>query len=216
MPFGIGGILGGERYQKIVLLVFRRLHFVGDYLRLEFYGNLYNPERRITTNGGPMKMKRDAEFWITVVYVIAFIVAMVYPRQKTYAQTATVVELSATDAKTAKELWAAKQKADDAWKAEKNLIEIRYMIKDGRFKAGFDETNGQFEFSKDFRYVVPKTFGQSMYWVYPNGDSWGGGIQVPSCQQGSGITTSLPCGCSQAALKFSASDSTDNTVVVSQ
>lgn len=71
------------------------------------------------------------------------------------AQDAKVVELGQTDAADAKRLYEAKVAADKAWNVEYSKISGLYRD----FPSGI-------EFSKDFRFIVPKTGGISST---PNG-----------------------------------------------
>jgi hypothetical protein len=61
------------------------------------------------------------------------------------AQDAQVVELDKTDATQAKQLYEAKIAADKAWDSFNATVKL---------PKGFPS---QFEFSKDFRFIVPKT-----------------------------------------------------------
>lgn len=63
-----------------------------------------------------------------------------------FGQDATVVELSSADAAQAKELYAAKVAADKAWDQAYSKIIGKY--RDFSYGA---------EFSKDFRFIVPKS-----------------------------------------------------------
>lgn len=92
-----------------------------------------------------------------------------------FAQDAVVVELSPTDAVKAKQLYEAKAAADKAW-------DDLYTGMAQRYPASFLRY-GSFEFSKDFRFVVPKQAQNS-------GTIWSSGCMtfVPS----SGTFTTPP------------------------
>jgi hypothetical protein len=97
-----------------------------------------------------------------------------------FAQDAVVVELSKSDADQAKQLYAAKQAADKAW-------DDHYKTIIGKYR---DFSNGA-DFSKDFRFIVPKTGGTTLtsccystYW------SWGTGCPITvTPATGSGFLT---------------------------
>jgi hypothetical protein len=87
-----------------------------------------------------------------------------------FAQDAKVVELSQADATQAKQLYQAKIAADKAW---------------DDFNAKLRESHqeiGQIEFSKDFRFIVPKPY------TPPN--TWGSCITLgsASCPTCTGVT----------------------------
>ena len=67
------------------------------------------------------------------------------------AQTANVIELSPADTITAKAAWQNLQDAEKKWKDEQSVIGRKYATLPGN--PGFEHG---FEFSKDFKYIVPK------------------------------------------------------------
>jgi hypothetical protein len=87
------------------------------------------------------------------------------------AQTANVIELKPEDSSRAQKAWDDLQKAEAGWKDVQDQIDMKYVevpfdgksggtftwpgdVKNGfRPKSGF---NGGFEFSQDFKYIVPK------------------------------------------------------------
>lgn len=94
-----------------------------------------------------------------------------------FAQTANVIELDPPDTARAQKAWDALQKAQAEWDATRDSVGLRYAvtpgasifslncgpIRDGGItcqhtRPGFE--NG-FEFSKDFKYIVPKAAAPS-------------------------------------------------------
>lgn len=95
-----------------------------------------------------------------------------------FPQTANVIELAPDDSARAKAAWDVLQTAQHNWDDLQEHMRVKYTT-DGRNdkdrwpKAAF--TYG-FEFSKDFRFIVPKlaTSGTLTY-----GNSWGGNYITP-------------------------------------
>ena len=108
----------------------------------------------------------------TIVFAVLFLSASLY------AQTAKVVALSADDAKTAKSLYDEQAALDKRKAAFEELVRTRYLtVKKGdkewgdegvvfslngsgttiktSYRAGWNY--GQFEYSEDFKYIVPKS-----------------------------------------------------------
>jgi hypothetical protein len=77
-----------------------------------------------------------------------------------FAQTAVVVELSVGETRDAKQLYEAKMAADKAW-------EIGYA----RLLKKHEFSNGDADFSKDFRFMVPKT-GSAITWGSGTCGTW--------------------------------------------
>lgn len=83
-----------------------------------------------------------------------------------FAQDAVVVELSKSDADQAKQLYEAKQAADKAWDDHYKAIIGKYRD----FSSGAD-------FSKDFRFIVPKT-STTTSCCYSGNWGWGSGCPI--------------------------------------
>jgi hypothetical protein len=106
-----------------------------------------------------------------------------------FAQTANVIELTPADQARAQKSWDAKQKADTEWESVRHDIGHRYAGTDGddvglsrggpfTMKGEMGEGNVKtmrpapgfesgFEFSKDFRFIVPKVAEPKPYQFYP-------------------------------------------------
>jgi hypothetical protein len=117
------------------------------------------------------------------------------------AQTANVIELSPVDAARAQKAWDTLQRAQAEWKETQKDMEVKYVplgakghctiATDGRCLS--DEWINGFEFSKDFKAIVPKTWTQT--WTaggntiltpaYPTYPCWG--WTTPTCV-GTGCT----------------------------
>ena len=76
------------------------------------------------------------------------------------AQTANVIELDPADAARAQKAWDAKQRADAEWDALRAQIQRKYADPQDRILIPDHSQIGPFingfEFSKDFRFIVPK------------------------------------------------------------
>jgi hypothetical protein len=122
-------------------------------------------------------------------YLIAFLLAAL----SVGAQTANVIELKPADTAQAQKAWDALQKAQREWENVQETIGSKYVYTGPVWAiggtgmkeihqpvAGFD---GGFEFSKDFKYIVPKLPEQK---PYPYGQ-WGGVVGTPyigDCSKG--------------------------------
>ena len=102
---------------------------------------------------------------------LILVVASLFLSGTVFAQTANVIELSATDTAKAQKAWDVLQKAQAEWNGLQEEIKQKYTFNtsqkddpnclgatvNGKYygcpKKGFE--NG-FEFSKDFRFIVPK------------------------------------------------------------
>lgn len=104
------------------------------------------------------------------------------------SQTAHVVALDADDAAASAQLYKAKVDADKAWEDQHDAIGKKYLQATGgphgfRPRTGFE--NG-FEFSKDFKVVVPVP-SQSYGYIASAGGAW---ISSSCC----GTVTQTYCG----------------------
>jgi hypothetical protein len=103
-----------------------------------------------------------------------------------FAQEAVVVELSQTDASQAKDLYAAKVAADKAWDEAYSKIIGKYQ----GFNSGAD-------FSKDFRFIVPKsvstitTWNSGCIYGWPSGIYAAPAIGTPNWGYSSGGTGAI-------------------------
>jgi hypothetical protein len=84
-------------------------------------------------------------------YLMIFVLCSV-----AFAQDAVVIELSKTDAITAKTLYDAKIKSDQAWELFNGKLKETY-------KNAYDGVSfySGIQFSKDFRFIVPKPYSSS-------------------------------------------------------
>jgi hypothetical protein len=96
-------------------------------------------------------------------FVLIFVLSL---SAAAFAQDAVVVELSKSDADQAKQLYEAKQSADKAWDDLYKGIVGKYQ--------GF---SGGADFSKDFRFIVPKVSVMTSC-CYSGAWSWGTGCGI--------------------------------------
>lgn len=75
------------------------------------------------------------------------------------AQTAVVIELSTTDAERAQKAWDTLQRAQEEWATVKQSVSDKYVTGQtiASHGVGVPEWASGFEFSKDFKVIVPKT-----------------------------------------------------------
>jgi hypothetical protein len=103
------------------------------------------------------------------------------------AQTANVIELDPADTARAKKAWDALQKAQAEWDLTTDYIRLNYvMTKDSKgvkVCGEFQSVSCGFEFSKDFRFIVPKVAAPQnpaiQWWVNPVG-----GLANMDCSKG--------------------------------
>jgi hypothetical protein len=99
---------------------------------------------------------------VKFIFVVLCLIAIAF------AQDAPVVELSSLDAATARELYAARQKAEKAWNDFKDHMVDKYLTLSEyasagplgshwvRYREGF--SGREFQFSKDMRFIVPHSY----------------------------------------------------------
>lgn len=113
------------------------------------------------------------------------------------AQTANVIELSPNDAARAQKAWDTLQKAQAEWKAVRSDIEKSYVKRAclviGCTSTSVEGFESDFEFSKDFKVIVPK----AATWITTGGS----GTIVPSypCYPGWNWT---PCMGANCGIKY--------------
>jgi hypothetical protein len=88
-----------------------------------------------------------------------------------YGQDALVIQLSATDAAKAKQLYEAKIAAEKAWKEFNSHVSTFYTTEKKLKNDGCVETvlvrngwTGGFTFSKDFKFIIPKPDTNIVNW----------------------------------------------------
>ena len=101
-----------------------------------------------------------------------------------FSQSAPVVQLSEFDAGHARQVYQEKLRADKAWDDLKSQIYHDYL----RSESGF---SSEFDFSKDFKSVVPHyTYPSNSYsYTWPCGT---GGMYLTTPTTGTGLTFSNP------------------------
>ena len=74
-----------------------------------------------------------------------------------FSQSAPVIQLDEFDAGHARQVYQEKLRADKAWDDLKDAVFHKYLTNKPEFSHGYN--NGtEFDFSKDFRAVVPHVF----------------------------------------------------------
>lgn len=106
------------------------------------------------------------KFYLPLALLVAMLGGTVF------AQTANVIELEPTDALRAKKAWDALQKAQGEWDTVRSAVGQKYAerpsdsvgsghcwitLNDGQLHCWHEQFENGFEFSKDFKFIVPKS-----------------------------------------------------------
>lgn len=89
------------------------------------------------------------------------------------AQTANVIELEPADTDQAKQVWKKLQDAESDWRMVQYLIATKYTSRSAKGgkstlpKGGYEHG---FEFSTDFKFIVPGSRGVTGFTIDGNGD----------------------------------------------
>lgn len=141
---------------------------------------------------GKMTKKQGFYLFLIVGVILMLCVVAVY---SAHSQEAHVIALKSNDAAHARCTYERLQKAQKEWEEVKEQIQADYVTVEGKPgtiilavpKQGFE--NG-FQFSEDFKYIVPKLVGTTGTLQLSPG-SWGEGCLCSYA--GTSIGTACPC-----------------------